>query len=80
MSTKIEKLDTQNILEIKKIELILQEHPDLLSMFKLLCIISNKRLNDERFDNVIQGIIVESDSESDSGCPPLSDHSSDSND
>ena len=77
MSAKIEKLDTQNILEIKKIELILRQHPDLLSMFKLLCIISNKRLNDERFDNVIQNIIVESDSESD---PPLSDHSTDSDD
>ena len=43
---KVEKLRIENIIEIGRIEIILSDHPDLLSIFKLLCIISNKRLND----------------------------------
>ena len=43
----VEKLDTGNIIEIQDIRKILIEHPDLLSMFELLVIVSNRRLNQE---------------------------------
>ena len=42
---KIEKLDVGNIIEIQNIRQLLVNHPDLLSMFELLVIMSNNRLN-----------------------------------
>jgi len=42
---EIEKLDLYNIIEIQKIRQLLIRHPDLLSMFELLIIIINKRIN-----------------------------------
>lgn len=44
----MEKLDLSNIIEIGLIRQKLIHHPDLLSMFELLIIISNKRLNEEQ--------------------------------
>tara|TARA_R110001606_G_C15249680_1_gene637213 strand:+ start:180 stop:392 length:213 start_codon:yes stop_codon:yes gene_type:complete len=44
----MEKLDTENIIEIDRIRKILREHPDLLSMFEILVIIANNRINEEK--------------------------------
>ena len=43
----IEKLDIANIIEIERIRKILIEHPDLLSMFEILIIMCNNRINTE---------------------------------
>ena len=43
-----EDLDLVNCIEIQKIREILIHHPDLLSMFELLIIVCNKRINDEK--------------------------------
>jgi hypothetical protein len=42
-----ESLDIHNVLEIERIRELLIAHPDLLSMFELLCIACNKRLNQD---------------------------------
>lgn len=42
-----EQLDIHNVLEIERIRELLIGHPDLLSMFELLCITCNKRLNQD---------------------------------
>ena len=44
----MEKLDTENIIEIDRIRKILRDHPDLLSMFEILVIIANNRINEEK--------------------------------
>lgn len=44
----IEKLDICNIIEVQKIRKILIEHPDLLSIFEILIIMSNNRINQEK--------------------------------
>ena len=44
----MEKLDTENIIEIERIRQILRNHPDLLSMFEILVIIANNRINEEK--------------------------------
>jgi hypothetical protein len=44
----MEKLDTKNIIEIEKIRKILRNHPDLLSMFEIMVIIANNRINEEK--------------------------------
>ena len=44
----IEKLDIDNIIEIKEIRKRLIEHPDLLSMFEILIIMCNNRINTEK--------------------------------
>jgi hypothetical protein len=43
-----DNLDLLNCIEIQKIREILIHHPDLLSMFELLIIVCNKRINDEK--------------------------------
>lgn len=43
-----ENLDLVNCIEIQKIREILIHHPDLLSMFEILIIVCNKRINDEK--------------------------------
>ena len=43
----MEKLDTANIIEIDRIRQILKNHPDLLSMFEIMVIIANNRINQE---------------------------------
>ena len=66
----MEKLDLCNVIEIDKIRKILIHHPDLLSIFELLIIIANKRINEEKH---CLSLPLEHNEE-----PPLSDHSSDS--
>lgn len=44
----MEKLDTDNIIEIDRIRKILRDHPDLLSMFEIMVIIANNRINEEK--------------------------------
>ena len=65
-----ENLDLANCMEIQKIREILIDQPDLLSMFELLIIVSNKRLNDEKTVNFLPiepniEPILSSDSEDD---------------
>jgi hypothetical protein len=64
-----ENLDLRNIIEIEKIRNILIHHPDLLSMFELLIIVANKRLNEEK---PVINMSLEPNIE-----PDLSDHESD---
>jgi hypothetical protein len=58
---KIEKLDVGNIIEIQNIRQLLVNHPDLLSMFELLVIMSNNRLNADA--DRLQEKIIEEDEE-----------------
>ena len=67
-----ENLDLRNIIEIEKIRNILIHHPDLLSMFELLIIVANKRLNEEK---PVINMSLEPNIE-----PDLSDHESDESD
>ena len=48
---KIEKLDISNIFEIQKIRNILINEPDLLSIFEILIIMCNNRINKEQHIN-----------------------------
>ena len=67
-----EHLDLRNVIEIEKIRNILIHHPDLLSLFELLIIVANKRINEEK--SVIN-MSLEPNIE-----PDLSDHESDEED
>jgi len=80
MSGKVEKLDTKNIFEIQEINEKLKGHPDLLSIFRLLVIIANKRLNDDRILNAVEDIMEDEELWKLSPMPDLSDHSSDEED
>lgn len=44
----MEKIDIANIIEIKEIRKLLIHHPDLLSMFEILCIMVNNRLAQDK--------------------------------
>ena len=44
----IENLDICNIIEVQRIRKILINHPDLLSIFEILIIMSNNRINQEK--------------------------------
>jgi hypothetical protein len=44
----MEQLDLCNVIEIEKIREVLIHHPDLLSMFELLILVCNKRINEEK--------------------------------
>ena len=68
----MEDLDLYNVMEIEKIRKILIDEPALLSVFEMIIIICNRRINDEK---TIPRLPIEK-------CisPPLSDHSSDSDD
>ena len=48
---EIEKLDVINIIEIERIREILNKHPDLLSIFEILCLLVNNKINTERVDS-----------------------------
>ena len=65
----MEKLDTANIIEIDRIRQILKNHPDLLSMFEIMVIIANNRINQESLSLSME---IEENTE-----PELSDHESD---
>ena len=64
-----ESLDTENIIEISRIRDILVNHPDLLSIFEILVIIANNRINEEKpvFNYTLEPYVE----------PQLSDHESD---
>jgi len=66
----MESLDICNVIEIDKIRQILIHHPDLLSIFEILIIIANNRINDEK---PCLSMPIEQTEEI-----PLSDHESDS--
>ena len=68
----MEDLDISNVIEIDKIRQLLVHEPDLLSIFEILIIVCNRRINEEQ---IIKRMPLER-------CisPPLSDHSSDSDD
>tara|TARA_Y100000361_G_C10878982_1_gene198208 strand:- start:212 stop:421 length:210 start_codon:yes stop_codon:yes gene_type:complete len=67
-----ETLDLKNIIEIEKIRKILLHEPDLLSLFELIIIVANKRINEEK---TIINMKLEKNIE-----PSLSDHESDDDD
>tara|TARA_R110002153_G_scaffold188182_5_gene341151 strand:+ start:38 stop:244 length:207 start_codon:yes stop_codon:yes gene_type:complete len=64
-----EHLDIKNVIEVDRIRTILREHPDLLSLFEILIIIANNRINDEKTGIDLP---IEENTE-----PELSDHESD---
>ena len=70
----IEVLDVRNIIEIEKIRKLLVKHPDLMSMFEIVCIVANERLMNEAVLKKIETIADEEFIEVE---PDLSDHSSD---
>ena len=65
-----EQLDIKNIIEVERIRKVLRDHPDLLSMFEILIIISNNRINKKEI--AVLSMPLEEDAE-----PVLSDHESD---
>jgi hypothetical protein len=68
----MEDLDLCNVMEIDKIRKLLVNDPSLLSVFEMIIIICNRRINEEKTINrmPIERCIS----------PTLSDHSSDSDD
>lgn len=67
---EIEKLNIENIIEIQNIRKLLINHPDLLSMFELLIVMSNNRINADAdkpqkklIDEEYEEPILDSDSE-----------------
>jgi hypothetical protein len=68
----MEDLDLCNVMEIDKIRKLLVNDPTLLSVFEMIIIICNRRINEEKTINrmPIERCIS----------PTLSDHSSDSDD
>ena len=68
----METLDLYNVFDIQKIRSMLIHHPDLLSMFELLIIVSNKRLNEEK--TIVNNLPIEPNEE-----PDLSSDSEDDN-
>ena len=53
---EVERLDLANVIEVAEIRKKLIDHPDLLSMFELLIIVANKRLNE---DNPVDSMPIE---------------------
>tara|TARA_R110000822_G_scaffold20687_1_gene66089 strand:+ start:67 stop:276 length:210 start_codon:yes stop_codon:yes gene_type:complete len=68
----MEDLDVTNVIEIENIRKILLPHPDLLSLFEILIIVCNRRINEEK---TVSSMPLER-----SISPQLSDDSSDEND
>ena len=58
---EVEKLDISNIFEIQRIRSLLIGEPDLLSMFELLIVMSNNRLNKDADIIDTKKIIIEDD-------------------
>ena len=73
---EVENLDIRNVIEADKIRALLRKHPDLLSFFEILIIMTNNRLNDEKISKNID-MIVDEALETCETDPDLSDHSSD---
>ena len=68
----MERLDICNVIEIERIRKLLVHEPDLLSLFEILVIICNGKINKEVAESKIPIERCIS--------PELSDHSSDSDD
>ena len=80
-------LDVHNIIEVNRIDVLLRDRPELLEMFKILCNVINKQINNDN-DNRVRSFnemdahdlrdvyVFVSDSE-DEIMPDLVDHSSD---
>lgn len=68
----MERLDICNVIEIERIRKLLVNEPDLLSLFEILVIICNGKINKE--------VSVSKMSIERCISPDLSDHSSDSDD
>ncbi len=68
-----ERLDIRNVIEVDKIRKLLISEPDLLSMFEIVCIMCNERLNQK--EKEIHSLPLEDNQE-----PELSDHESDEED
>lgn len=66
----MEAIEVQNIIEIKQIFKILEDHPQLLKVFKDIVEVANIALNDEKPSRT--PLPLEDNTE-----PILSDHSSD---
>ena len=62
---EVEKLDISNIFEIQRIRSLLIGEPDLLSMFELLIVMSNNRLNKDADIIDTKKIIIEDNIEPD---------------
>ena len=62
---EVEKLDISNIFEIQRIRSLLIGEPDLLSMFELLIVMSNNRLNKDADIIDTKKIIIENNIEPD---------------
>jgi len=67
-----EPLDLKNIIEVEEIRKLLISHPDLLSLFEMVIIIANNRINEEKQS---KDPPLEDNVE-----PDLSDHESDEED
>mgnify|MGYP003633374715 FL=1 len=65
-------LDLKNIIEVEEIRKLLISHPDLLSLFEMVIIIANNRINEEKQS---KDPPLEDNVE-----PDLSDHESDDED
>jgi len=65
----MEKLDLCNVIEIEKIRKILINEPDLLSLFEIMILVCNSRINQ---DKAVSRLPIERCIE-----PDLSDHESD---
>jgi len=68
-------LDIKNVFEIQRIRQMLLHEPDLLAIFELLCIVINKRLNNDKPAEILK--LFNGDITSDEDDIDLSDHSSD---
>jgi hypothetical protein len=43
----IERLDVDNIIEVKLIRRVLKDKPKLLTIFEMLCVVASQKLNSE---------------------------------
>ena len=80
-------LDVHNIIEVNRIDVLLRDRPELLEMFKILCNVINKQINNDNDNRVrsfaemdahdlrdVYGFATDSEDEI---MPDLVDHSSD---
>tara|TARA_R100001463_G_scaffold105168_1_gene159689 strand:- start:194 stop:427 length:234 start_codon:yes stop_codon:yes gene_type:complete len=44
---EVEKLDVDNIIEVKLIRASLKNKPELLTIFEMLCVVASQKLNSE---------------------------------
>ncbi len=64
-NVEVEKHDLNDVIEVEQIRKLLKNHPDLLSMFKLMIIVANKRINQESMAFYLEDDLEEEDLEED---------------